>query len=186
MKQHKWTEEKLAVLTQLFPIESTKHTAAILQMSMTAVKRKAKEMGLQKETKSCLAERAEYVRCHFQHSSLSEMAKKLNISRTTVMRIIEKLGFKRTKEQTFQVRSRIRAEIIRRERRHVLFGLAPVTRIKVVTNRTRIQIRAQLEVHRLYRRPGFQHAVLHQAIGTEKQSGEPGHPTRASLPAFPE
>lgn len=46
MKQHKWTEEKLAVLTQLFPIESTKHTAAILQMSMTAVKRKAKEMGL--------------------------------------------------------------------------------------------------------------------------------------------
>lgn len=114
-------------------------------MSMTAVKRKAKEMGLQKETKSCLAERAEYVRCHFQHSSLSEMAKKLNISRTTVMRIIEKLGFKRTKEQTFQVRSRIRAEIIRRERRHVLFGLAPVTRIKVVTNRTRIQIRAQLK-----------------------------------------
>lgn len=145
MKQHKWTEEKLAALTQLFPIESTKHTAAILQMSMTAVKRKAKELGLEKETKSCLAERAEYVRSHFQHSSLSEMAKKLNISRTTVMRIIEKLGFTRTKEQIFQVRSRIRAEIIRRERRHVLFGLAPITRIKVVSNRSRIQLRAKLK-----------------------------------------
>ncbi|MGI6793181.1 MarR family transcriptional regulator [Bacteroides sp. KG68] len=145
MKQHKWTEEKLAALTQLFPIESTKHTAAILQMSMTAVKRKAKELGLQKEAKSSWAERAEYVRSHFQHSSLSEMAKKLDISRTTVMRIIERLGFTRTKEQTFQVRSRIRTEIIRRERRHVLFGLAPVTRIKVVSNRARIQLRAKLK-----------------------------------------
>ena len=145
MRQHKWTEEKLAVLTQLFPIESTKHTAAILQMSMTAVKGKAKELGLEKETKSCLAERAEYVRSHFQHSSLSEMAKKLNISRTTVMRIIEKLGLKRTKKHTSGYSTRIRAEIIRRERRHVLFGLAPITRIKVVSNRSRIQLRAKLK-----------------------------------------
>ena len=41
--------------------------------------------------------------------------------------------------------SRVRSEIIRRERRHVLFGLAPVTKIKVVSNRARIQIRAQLK-----------------------------------------
>lgn len=145
MRQHKWTEEKLAALTQLFPIESTKHTATVLQMSMTAVKGKAKELGLKKETKSCLAERADYIQSHFQHSSLSEMAKKLGISRTTVIRIIERLGLKRTKEQTFQVRSRIRSEIMRRERRHVLFGLAPITKIKVVSNRSRIQLRAKLK-----------------------------------------
>lgn len=85
MRQHKWTEERLAALKQLFPIESTKHTAAVLQMSMTAVKQKAKELGLQKITKSRWAKRAEYVRTHYCQCSLSEMAKKLNISRTSVL-----------------------------------------------------------------------------------------------------
>lgn len=145
MRHHKWTEEKLAVLARLFPVESTKHTATILQMSITAVKAKAKELGLKKEAKSEWAKRADYVRSHFYHCSLSEMAGKLGISRTSVIRIIEKLGLKRTKEQNFQVASRIRREIIRRERRHVLFGLSPITRIKVVSNRARIRIRAQLK-----------------------------------------
>lgn len=145
MRHHKWTEEKLAALARLFPVESTKHTAAVLQMSVTAVKGKAKELGLKKETKSEWAKRADYVRSHFYHCSLSEMAGKLGISRTSVIRIIGKLGLKRTKEQNFQVTSRVRSEIIRRERRHVLFGLAPITKIKVVSNRARIQIRAQLK-----------------------------------------
>lgn len=145
MRHHKWTEEKLSALAKLFPVESTKHTATVLQMSVTAVKGKAKELGLKKETKSEWAKRADYVRSHFYHCSLSEMAGKLGISRTSVIRIIEKLGLKRTKEQNFQVTSRVRSEIIRRERRHVLFGLAPVTKIKVVSNRARIQIRAQLK-----------------------------------------
>lgn len=145
MRHHKWTEEKLAALAKLFPVESTKHTATVLQMSVTAVKGKAKELGLKKETKSEWAKRADYVRSHFYHCSLSEMAGKLGISRTSVIRIIGKLGLKRTKEQNFQVTSRVRSEIIRRERRHVLFGLAPVTKIKVVSNRARIQIRARLK-----------------------------------------
>lgn len=145
MRQHKWTEERLAALKQLFPTESTKHTAAVLQMSMTAVKRKAKEMGLQKITKSRWAKRAEHVRTHYCHCSLSEMAKELDISRTSVLRIIGKLELTRTREQTFLVASRIRSEIIRRERRHILFGLAPVTRMKVVSNRPRIRLRAKLK-----------------------------------------
>ena len=145
MRHHKWTEEKLAALARIFPVESTKHTATVLQMSVTAVKGKAKELGLKKETKSEWAKRADYVRSHFYHCSLSEMAGKLGISRTSVIRIIEKQGLRRTKEQNFQVTSRVRSEIIRRERRHVLFGLAPVTKIKVVSNRARIQIRAQLK-----------------------------------------
>ena len=145
MRHHKWTEEKLAALARIFPVESTKHTATVLQMSVTAVKGKAKELGLKKETKSEWAKRADYVRSHFYHCSLSEMAGKLGISRTSVIRIIEKLGLRRTKAQNFQVTSRVRSEIIRRERRHVLFGLAPVTKIKVVSNRARIQIRAQLK-----------------------------------------
>ena len=145
MRHHKWTEEKLAALARLFPVESTKHTATVLQMSVTAVKGKAKELGLKKETKSEWAKRADYVRSHFYHCSLSEMAGKLGISRTSVIRIIGKLGLKRTKEQNFQVTSRVRSEIIRRERRHVLFGLAPVTKIKVVSNRARVRLRSRLK-----------------------------------------
>ena len=151
MRHHKWTEEKLSALAKLFPVESTKHTATVLQMSVTAVKGKAKELGLKKETKSEWAKRADYVRSHFYHCSLSEMAGKLGISRTSVIRIMKSWDSNATKEQNFQVTSRVRSEIIRRERRHVLFGLAPVTKIKVVSNR-RVFDPGAVEIHRLYRK----------------------------------
>ena len=71
--------------------------------------------------------------------------RELGISKMSVSRIAAKLGLRRTKEQVYKVSSRIRCEMIRRERRRVIFGLDPVTRIKVVSNRARVRLRSRLK-----------------------------------------
>lgn len=73
------------------------------------------------------------------------MAKELGISKMSVSRIAVKLGLKRTKEEIYRVSSRVRGEMIRRERRRVIFGLSPATRIKVVSNRARVRLRSRLK-----------------------------------------
>lgn len=46
-----WTEQKIALLVQLYPIETTPHTAQVLDMSERSVKMKARQLGLKKMEK---------------------------------------------------------------------------------------------------------------------------------------
>lgn len=78
-------------------------------------------------------------------TAVKNKAKKLGISKMSVSRIAAKLGLKRTKEEIYRVSSRVRGEMIRRERRRVIFGLSPATRIKVVSNRARVRLRSRLK-----------------------------------------
>lgn len=135
----------IAVLSELYPVETTAYTAGILGMSETAVKNKARELGIIKIAKSKWLVRAEHIRSHFQEKSFSEMGRELGITKTSVSRIATKLGLKRTKKEIGKVSSRIRGELIRRERRRVIFGLDPMTRIKVVSNRARVRLRSRMK-----------------------------------------
>ena len=145
MGKSRWNDSLIAVLAETYPVETTAYTAALLGMSETAVKNKAKKLGIVKVAKSRWMERAEHIRSHFQDKSFSEMAKELGISKMSVSRIAVKLGLKRTKEEIYRVSSRVRGEMIRRERRRVIFGLSPATRIKVVSNRARVRLRSRLK-----------------------------------------
>lgn len=145
MRKSRWDERKTALLAETYPVETTAYTAGVVGMSETAVKNKAREMGIVKVVKSGWMERAEYIKSHFHEKSFSEMGRELGISKMSVGRIAAKLGLRRTKEQVCKVSSRVRSEMIRRERRHVIFGLDPVTRIKVVSNRARVRLRSRLK-----------------------------------------
>lgn len=145
MGKEKWNERMIAVLSELYPVETTAYTAGILGMSETAVKNKARELGIIKIAKSKWLARAEHIRNHFQEKSFSEMGRELGITKTSVSRIATKLGLKRTKKEIGKVSSRIRGELIRRERRRVIFGLGPMTRIKVVSNRARVRLRSRMK-----------------------------------------
>lgn len=46
MKWNRWNEQMVSLLVELYPVETTAHTAAVLEMSVSAVKYKAKELGL--------------------------------------------------------------------------------------------------------------------------------------------
>ena len=135
----------VAVLAELYPVETTAYTAGILGMSETAVKNKARKLGIIKTAKSRWLERAEHIRSHFQEKSFSEMGRELGITKTSVSRIASRLGLKRTRKEIGKMSSRIRSELIRRERRRVIFGLAPMTRIKVVSNRARVRLRSRMK-----------------------------------------
>ena len=145
MGKNRWDERKTALLAETYPVETTAYTAGVVGMSETAVKNKARKMGIVKVAKSGWLERAEHIKSHFHEKSFSEMGRELGISKMSVSRIAAKLGLRRTKEQVYKVSSRIRCEMIRRERRRVIFGLDPVTRIKVVSNRARVRLRSRLK-----------------------------------------
>jgi len=145
MRKELWTDGQIALLTELYPVETTAYTAEMLGMSETAVKTKARQLGIEKYAKTQWMERAEHVRNNFHERSFAEIARDLNISKMSVSRIARKLGLRRTKAELFHVSSRVRRDIIRRERRRVIFGLDPITRIKVVSNRARVRLRAILK-----------------------------------------
>lgn len=73
------------------------------------------------------------------------MARELGISKMSVCRIAEHLGLKRSPTERYDITSRIRSDMMHRERRRVIFGLEPITRIKVVSNRARVRLRSQLK-----------------------------------------
>lgn len=185
MGKSRWNDRLIAVLAETYPVETTAYTAALLGMSETAVKNKAKKLGIVKVAKSRWMERAEHIRSHFQDKSFSEMAKELGISKMSVSRIAAKLGLKRTKEEIYRVSSRVRDEMIRRERRRVIFGLSPATRIKVVSNRARVRLRFPAERHRLCRGARTQHPVLYRKRRAQGTARMPGRQAGTSLPAFP-
>lgn len=145
MVKNKWTDNTVAMLRELYPVETNAHISDKTGMSRTAVKSMARRLGLSKAPQEENTEWNEHVQRHFREHSFSEMATELGVTKTTIYRIAVKLGLKRTKEENAVVNSRVRSEMIRRERRRVLFGLEPITNIKVVTNRSRVQLRAKLK-----------------------------------------
>ena len=75
MKKTDWTDRMLAALVELYPVETTAYTAAVLNLSESTVKLKARELGLVKMAKSRWMERADYIRNHFQECSFSESSR---------------------------------------------------------------------------------------------------------------
>ena len=92
----------LRTLAELYPIETNAFTASVLQVGETAVKEKARELGLVKVVKSKWLNRAEHIRSHFEERSFTEIARELGITRHSVSRIAGKLGLKRSKPESCQ------------------------------------------------------------------------------------
>lgn len=108
MKWNRWNDQMVSLLIELYPVETTAHTAAMLEMSVSAVKYKAKELGLGKLAKSKWMERADHIRSHFNEESFTEIGEKLGVTRVTVSRIASKMGLKRSKHEGYKVSSRVR------------------------------------------------------------------------------
>lgn len=145
MRTIQWTDRMTTLLIELYPVETTSHTAMALGISETLVKQKARKLGLVKVAKTKWMERADYIRRHFHYKSFTQMARDLGISRSNVCNIAVKLGLKRSRTETSCIISQTRIELVKRERRHVIFGLEPLTQLKVVSNRARVRIRSRLK-----------------------------------------
>ncbi len=145
MKRKNWTEAETTYLMENYPAISDTAMAARLGVSRRTLSNKAHELGLDKGINPEWLERAEKVRGLYSSRSYTEIALETGIPLRSVARIISKLGLNRSKREENRIRSRIRRNITDREKRRVIFGLAPLTRIKVVTNKRRIKLRHALK-----------------------------------------
>lgn len=141
----KWNDRHTAMLRELYPVETLERTAEIIGFSRATVRQKAMRFGIEKAMRPEWLDKADVIRNNFGSHSYSELADMIGSSKTTVVRIATALGLKRTRKTNSGIRSRVRRELVRREKRRVIFGLDPVTRIKVVTNRARIRLRAEMK-----------------------------------------
>lgn len=142
-----WTEEMLSYLTENYPQVPTRIIAEHLGVHRKTVSAKAIELGISKGVKKDLLNRAEQITELFYDHSYSEIASILGISARTVSRTVATLGLKRSKSQDSSIRSRIRHDIIRRDKRRITFGFPQITRIKVSGYRPKTRIRHQLKKH---------------------------------------
>lgn len=145
MSKLNWTDEMVALLKELYPNETIEKVAYLLGVGKTSVKNKAVELGLEKGIKREWLEKVDEVRKLNSTHSISEIAKTLGISERTVSRIKAYLNLSKDKEEERAMRSRIRNEMIQRERRRMIFGLNPITKIKIVTNKKKIELRHKLK-----------------------------------------
>lgn len=141
-----WTEEMFNLLRQNYQIETNEQLAQRFGISTRTLRRKAKALGLTKSepvTKTKQIE--ELVRDMYPNHSLNEIAAEANISWRTVRRMANQMGLTRTPEEESRMRSRIRTNLIRSERRRITFGLEQRTNMKLVCNVERIQLRHKLK-----------------------------------------
>lgn len=75
------------------------------------------------------------------------MAERTGLCENTIYLIARELGLSRTPEQKRAIKSRLRKELIRSERRRAVFGLEPRTNIKVGSDIRKIRLRGNLKRH---------------------------------------
>ena len=143
--KRQWTYAHTEMLLELYPVETIERTAEIIGFSRTTIKVKARKFGIVKGMNVEWLDKATVVRNNFDSHSFAEFADMIGATKTTVARIAGKLGLRRTRKENRHIRSRVRKDMVKREKRRVIFGFDPVTRIKVVTNRRRIRLRAELK-----------------------------------------
>lgn len=144
-KNKKWTEQDDQILTERYQTESLSSLARLIGCGYSTVCKHARELNLWKENPY---ERNHYARelIRMEHDNLSykEMAKRTGLKENTVWKICRELGLRRKPEHKRIIMSRCRKELYQSERRRVNWGLDQKTRLKVVKNQARLNLRAKL------------------------------------------
>lgn len=140
-----FTEETKRLLHSEYNRKTNRMLAKELGICEQTLVKYAKRLGLVKWRPVRMRDVIAHVVCFmFPYSSYQEMAMAVGMSVRTVARIVIDRQLKRTEQEEWNIRSRIRKELIKKERRHILFGLPQRTKIKVVSNRKRLNLKSKL------------------------------------------
>lgn len=147
-----WTEENLHFLRDNYATTPNKELAAIMGTSRVYVSRKARQLGLSKESscwKLTMQVKEKIIRM-YPTNSYKSIASKLHISDAAVYRFIktmckETVGFaKRSREETGKLISAYRIRLIKIEKGYVSFGLPQRSRLHIYASRRKSLIRCLL------------------------------------------
>ncbi len=140
-----WNEERDQALIELFPVMKNAELCTLFGISERCLIKNARRLGLKKGLNKKKKMRREHVRTHFRSMSLQKIAQDIGVTKATVSRIAASLGLTRTQQEMRDFNAKHRVMLVKRERRRIIFGLEPVSDIKVVTNRKRITLRYRMK-----------------------------------------
>ena len=126
-----WTDERIRLMKNLYPISTNAELAALIGVSIRTLINKVQQMGLSKTMSPERLIKAKIIVDNFNNCSYSELATLSGMNRSSVVRIAAKLGLRKNKETNFLIRSRIRREMIEHDRRRIRIGLSPLTKLVV-------------------------------------------------------
>lgn len=141
----KWSAELSELLKTYYPYTTNQETADILGISLRTVIYRAKKLGLTKACNPLTMKRRKFIIDNFQKMSHQAMAKHLGISKVHVFRIANSINLIRSYDEKCRIMAMTRETLVRRERRRLIFGLPPVSEIKIVSNRKRINTRYRMK-----------------------------------------
>ena len=140
----KWTDEMLGVLIDDFPITPDRMLAEKLEISVSSVRRKAKELHLAKASISNYRTMQAVDELFATHSQ-KQIAQKLNISIRTVRRICKTLNLKRDKDEDAVMRSKGLKRIYESDFRRSLYGLEQRVNRFIGKSKERLKIYDELK-----------------------------------------
>ncbi len=174
-KRTVWGIEHDKVLQERFHTDYIHEIASHLSCTTSTVSRHARLLGLRKENPSGRNHDARaFVEMEYPNLSYGEMAVRTDLCKNTIYLIARELGLSRTREQMSAIKSRRRKELIRSERRRIIFGLDQKTNIKVVSNHQKIRLRGSLkhlgyilgtDGHTFYYYPGLRRHPIKESNG---------------------
>lgn len=135
----------IGFLREHFADRSNASIAESLGICRRCVAVKARELGLEKNTRQNRTYAVRTIIENYGEKSYTELARLANISKRTVQRIVAELGLERNREDASRLISRRRTELIQRERRRICIGLPPISKMKVVSNVHRINLKHRLK-----------------------------------------
>lgn len=144
-KIQKWTEEHDSILKERFNEDYIHVIAKDMGFSRSTVQEHARQLGLSKrQPKMRNNDIREFVEMEYDNMTYKEMAKRTGIHHVTVWKIANELGLRRSREKWNEHLRRSRIEIIKSEKRRIVFGLEQRTKLKVVCNKSKHYLRQKL------------------------------------------
>lgn len=146
IRRKKWTKEDDNILLERFQTEPLHILAKTIGCARSTISEHARNLGLYKDNPTGRNNEArELIAMEYDNLSYKEMAKRTGLSSHTVYNISRELGLRRTREQWNANLSSSRNELIRKERARILYGLDQKTKLKVVSDKGKIQLRGKLK-----------------------------------------
>lgn len=144
----KWTTEHDDILKERFHNDCIHKIANDLGFSRSTVQEHARLLGLRKNDASQRNNDVRtFVVLEYDNLSYKEMAKRTGLHKVTIYKIAKELGLSSSRQRTNENIRKARIETIKSERRRVMFGLDQRTNLKVVCNKSKLNLRQKMRQH---------------------------------------
>lgn len=139
-----WSEHDAAVFMSLYSRYTYQELSEAFGVSIEALRYKAAKLGLGRKRQAPLPSLVDEVKRLYTDFSLREIKAILGISDWMLRRIIRENSLSKSKEKMKAIQSRLRTELVKKERRNINWGFKQRSAVKVYRDQSAIDMRYRL------------------------------------------